>query len=129
MIEVFLTVFLVYIMYYFMSIRKFNKNGHVKNKKKKNSSTDDYEALPNEVKYFINRYKIDLNKVNLRGLLKLIGVVLGLDIAIVSILVLLLFKNMVLQIVIASILIVPIYLLSLKLVAKNFKKRGLIKDV
>ncbi len=129
MIEIFLLTFLVYIMYYFVSIRKFDKNGHIKNKKKKNSSVDDYEALPNEVKYFINKYKIDLNKVNLRGLLKLIGIVLGLDIAIVSVLVLILFENMVLQIVTASILIIPMYLVSLKWLAKVFKKKGLIKDV
>lgn len=135
MIEVFVTVLIVYLIYYFVSVSRFDKSGHVKkknNKAKRNKNTDkvdDYMALPAEVKYFVKKYNVDLDKVNLRGVLNLIGVVLGIDIAIVSLFVLVVFKTVVWQVVIASLLIFPIYLISLKFVGNYFKKKGLVKNV
>lgn len=144
MIDIFITILIVYIIYYFVSVRRFDKYGHVRCKNSVNSNekaskkvtcesnsdkVNDYMALPSEVKYFIKKYNVDLEKVNLRGVLKMIGFILGIDIAIVSLLVLIIFKNVVLQIVVASVLIIPLYLISIKLLSKNFKKRGLIKNV
>jgi hypothetical protein len=129
MIETFITIFIVYIVYYFVSVKRYDKTGHLK-KTKKNNKIDDYQGLPSEVKYFVKKYNVDLEKVNLRGVLKLIGLVLGIDIAILSIIVLLIFRNsVVIQIVVASLFIIPIYLISLKFVGKYFKKKGLVKDV
>lgn len=127
MLETFITIFIVYIIYYFVSISRYDKNGHLKNKTK---GIKDYDGLPNEVKYFIKKYNIDLDKVNLRGMLKLTGFVLGIDIAILSIIVVLIFRtNVVLQIVVASLLIIPLYLISLRFLGKYFKKKGLVKNV
>lgn len=127
MIETFITILIVYIIYYFVSVTRYDKSGHLKNKK--NNKATDYEGLPSEVKYFVTKYNIDLDKVNLRGVLKLIGLVLGIDIAILSLAVLLIFRNsVVLQIIVAIILIIPLYLISLKFVGKYFKKKGLVKD-
>ena len=128
MLEVVITVFIVYILYYFISINRFDKDGHYKNAKK--NGITDFEALPSEVKYFIMRYKIDLEKVNLRGLLKLTGLVLGIDIAIVSIVCVIIFKEDIVPLLITgAIAIIPIYLISLKIVSRSFKKRGLVKNV
>ncbi len=127
MIEVIITVLIVYILYYFISINRFDKAGHYK--KVKQQQVTDYEALPAEVKYFIMKYNIDLSKVNLRGVLKLTGLVLGIDIAIVSIIGVLIFKdNIVWLLIVGSIAIIPIYLISLKFVGKHFKKKGLVKN-
>ena len=124
MVETFITIFIVYIIYYFVSVTRYDKTGHLKNKK-----VSDYEGLPSEVKYFVYKYNIDLDKVNLRGVLKLIGLVLGIDIAILSLAVLLIFKeSVVLQIIVAVILIIPLYLFSLRFVGNYFKKKGLVKD-
>lgn len=124
MVETFITIFIVYIIYYFVSVTRYDKSGHLKNKK-----VSDYEGLPSEVKYFVYKYNIDLDKVNLRGVLKLIGLVLGIDIAILSLAVLLIFReSVVLQIIVAIILIIPLYLFSLRFVGKYFKKKGLVKD-
>ena len=129
MIETFITIFIVYIAYYFVSVKRYDKSGHLK-KNKKNSKVDDYQGLPSEVKYFVKKYNVDLDKVNLRGVLKLIGLVLGIDIAILSIVVLLIFRDsVVLQVLVSSLLIIPVYLVSLKFVGKYFKKKGLVKDV
>lgn len=127
MIETFITILFVYVIYYFVSVIRYDKSGHLKNKKGK--KVNDFNGLPAEVKYFIKKYNIDLDKVNLRGVLKLIGVILGIDIAILSLLVLLIFKdNVLIQIVVAVILIFPLYLISLKFVGNYFKKKGLVKN-
>ncbi len=127
MIEIIITIFIVYLIYFFVSVQRFDKNGHFKNKKKEKIS--DYDALPSEVKYFIKKYNVDLEKINLRALLKIIGVILGLDIGILSIISILLIKNnVILEILFASILIIPIYLISLKFLGNYFKKKGLIKN-
>ena len=48
MIEVVITVIIVYLLYYFISVNRFDKTGHYK-RAQKNQVTD-YEALPAEVK-------------------------------------------------------------------------------
>ena len=127
MIETFITILIVYLVYFFVSVARYDKNGHLKNKTK---GVSDYDGLPTEVKYFIKKYNIDLDKVNLRGLLKLTGLILGLDIALISIPVVLIFKtNVILQIVVSSLLIIPVYLISLKFLGDYFKKKGLVKNV
>ncbi len=125
MLGTIITIIIIYIIYYFVSIKRYDKAGHLKNKK-----ATDFEGLPAEVKYFVIKYKIDLEKVNLRGVLKLIALILGIDIAIVSMIALLIFKDdVVLQAVLAFALLFPIYLISLKFVGKYFKKKGLVKNV
>ena len=127
MIETFISILIVYVIYYFVSVTRFDKAGHLKNKG--NRKISDYDGLPSEVKYFVKKYKVDLDKVNLHGVLKLIGLVLGIDIAILSLIVLLIFrKSVMLQVIVAALLIIPTYLISLRFVGKYFKKKGLVKD-
>lgn len=127
MIETVITIFIVYLVYFFVSVARYDKNGHLKNKTK---GITDYDGLPSEVKYFIKKYNINLDKINLRGLLKLTGLILGVDIAVISIPVVLIFRtNIVLQLVISSLLIIPIYLISLNFLGNYFKKKGLVKNV
>ena len=124
MISTLVIVLIVYILYYIISISRFDKIGHTKKQ-----GVSDYEALPSEVKYFVWKYKVDEKKVNYRGVLKLIALILGFDIALVLIPVMLLIKNEILQIVVAVVLLFPVYLISLKIVGNYFKKKGLVKDV
>ena len=127
----------MYVVYFIVSVTKFDKNGHVKrskkDKKKKRSAEeqrkDDFLSLPAEVKYFIRKYNVDLDKVNLRGVLKVVGLVLGVDIAIVTVVSVILFKNLTYKMILSIVNIKTMYLISLKFLAKAFKKRGLIKDV
>ena len=127
MLGTIITVLIVYIVYYFVSVARYDKDGHLKNKSK---GVTDYDGLPSEVKYFVKKYDVDLKKINLRGLLKLTGFILGIDITIITLIVVLIFSsNIILQLLVASICIVPIYLISLKFLGKYFKKKGLVKNV
>lgn len=134
MVDLFFCTLIVYIMYFFVSVNKFDKNGHVKKsslskKTVENMKKEDFSRLPGETKYFIKKYNIDLDKVNLRGLLKMTGYILGLDIGLVFLVISGISNNVYVITIISVILIIPVYLLSLKILAKNFKKRGLIKNV
>lgn len=124
MIITLVTVFFVYVLYYVVTISRFDKAGHSVNRE-----VSDYQALPSEVKYFVKKYKVDENKVNYRGVLKMFALILGINIAIVVIPVVLLIENEILQIVIAVVILFPLFLFSLKLLGNYFKKKGLVKDV
>lgn len=124
MIITLVIVFFVYALYYVVTISRFDKTGHSVNRE-----VSDYQALPSEVKYFVKKYKVDENKVNYRGVLKMFALILGINIAIVVIPVVLLIENEILQIVIAVLILFPLFLFSLKLLGNYFKKKGLVKDV
>jgi len=131
MFEIFGTIFFVYLFYYIVNIKKFNKAGvikKVKDKKSEDIESATYKALPAEVKYFIMKYKVDLSKINKKGLLKLIAFILGLDITFVTIITALLINDLVIQILIGSIALIPLFLISMYWLGKYFKKKGLIKD-
>lgn len=129
MIEIFVMVLIVYMVYYFVSVNRYDKSGNLKGNQNKKDKVTNYQGLPSEVKYFIKRYNIDLDKVNLRGVLKLTGLVLGIDIAILTLLVILIFKDkVVIELLVASLLIIPLYLVSLKFVGRYFEKKGLVKN-
>ncbi len=128
MIYSLVTIFIVYLIYFFFTVMKFDKNGNVK-KKGNNNEKAIYMALPSEAKYFFKKYKLDIKKVNVRGFLKLIGLILGFDIAIVSIFVLSIFENILVQIIVATVMLIPVYLISLRFLARYFKKKGLIDNV
>lgn len=142
-----LAIIFVYIIYYLFSVNKYDKNGHYKdkdykkNKKNKNKKKltkqeveelkkKDYDKLPNEVKYFVSKYRIDLDKVNLRGLLKMTGLVLGICIAAATLTVVTIFKNkdITLEIIVAFVIVLVLYLISLKIMGRYFEKKGLTKD-
>lgn len=144
-----LAFFIVYLVYSIFTISRYDRNGHYKDrkynyeeklrkaKKKKDQNkiinevrVKDFEKLPSEVKFFVYKYKIDLEKINIKGLLKMTGVILALNIAISIIVIVLIFKikNYLLQILLCFVITMILYLISMKLLANYFKKRGLIKN-
>jgi len=140
MIDIIITILIVFFIYYFVSVMRYDSNGLLKKSNKKNNKKrtlkeieelkkDAYNALPSEAKYFLKKYNIDLDKINLKAFLKLIGFLLGIDIAIICAIVLLIFDDVVFQLVCASVLIIPVYLLTLKFLGSYFKKKGLVKNV
>ena len=138
-----LAILLIYIIYYIFSVTRYDKSGHYKDKSRRKGKglkklskeeikalkKKDYDKLPNEVKFFVSKYKIDLDKVNIRGLLKMVGLVLGIDIAIATIIVVTIFKNdITICIIVGFIIMLVLYLISLKIMSKYFEKKGLVKD-
>lgn len=82
---------------------------------------------PFEVTYLTTKYKLDLEKVNYKKLLRVISIVSSFDIAlVVSIIVLL--KSFILEIIVGFISILVIILVSYHLVYLFYKKKGMIED-
>ena len=124
MLATLLIIFIIYVLYYFTSVSRFDKTGHPKKK-----GITDHDALPSEAKYFVEKYKVDKEKVNYKKMLKQIALLLGIDIAIVLIPVMIFIKNEILQILICTVLLLPVYLISLKILGRFYKKKGLVKNV
>ncbi len=109
-----LTFLFVFVIYELFLVRKAKKN---KAKKK-----------PVEVQYLVNRYHIDLKKVNYKKLLNVISFVSSLDIAIV-VTIISLVDNMFLQLALGFVTIFIVILISYDIVGKVYQKKGMKKDV
>ena len=97
------------------------KSGKSKAKLRKNKQE------PMEVRFLVNKYKIDLKKVNYNKLLQVISCVSALDVAIL-ISIITLVDSYAIQLVVSIVLVIPIILISYGLVANFYKNMGLIKD-
>jgi hypothetical protein len=143
-----LAILFIYIIYFVFTISKYDKNGHYKYKNKnyeeelkkakkkekeeliKEMKKIDYDKLPSEVKFFVSSYKVDLDKVNIRGLLKMTGLIVALCIG-VALLVILIAMNkqdVTISIFVGFVITMVLYLISLKLLGIYFDKKGLLKD-
>ena len=129
-----------YFIYYLFIIRKYDAKGNriIKektskksiNSKKKKGKSYDQAKYPSEVELFIYKYKVDIKKVNFRGMLKLLGFVCSLDIAfIVTVLSLIPIDNPYLLLLIGALMVIPVILISFGLLGQYFKKKGLTKHV
>ena len=82
---------------------------------------------PFEVTYLVNKYKLDLKKVNYKRLLMVISLVSSFDIALVVTIILLL-KSFILEIIVGFISILIIISFSYHLVYLVYKKKGMINN-
>lgn len=133
MIGSIITVVVTYLIYYIFIIRKYDAQGNrivKKNKKSKKSKKEhDVAKYPAEVELFIYRYKVDIKKINFRGMLKLLGFVCSLDIAfIVTVISFINTDNMYILLGVGALLVIPVILISFSLLGRYFKKKGLTKN-
>ena len=104
---------LVLLVYEIFIVRKAKKN---KSKK-----------YPMEVKYLINRYHLNMRKVDYPQLLQIVALVSSFDIAfIVS--VVMFVDNYLWQILSVLILVLPVIFVSYHFVGSFYRKRGMTKD-
>ena len=117
-----LSFLLVFILYQIFIVKRAKRK---KTKKKDKRVKEPKEPI--EVTYLVNRYGLDLKKVDYNKLLFVISMVSSIDIALVVTIIMLL-KIFVLEIVVGFISTIGIILLSYKLVYLVYKKKGMIKD-
>lgn len=104
-----LTFLFIFIIYELFLIRRNKKN---KTKKQ-----------PAEIQYLVNRYHLNLKKVNYKRLLNIVSFVSALDISIV-VTVISLLDNVYLQLAIGFVSIVTVILISYSIVGKIYQKKG-----
>jgi len=108
-----LSFIIVFVLYRVFIIRKA--------KRKKNPKE------PFEVTYLVNKYKLDLKKINYKRLLNVISLISSFDIALVVVIIVLL-KSFILEIIVGLVSTVVIILISYHLVYIVYKRGGMIKD-
>lgn len=129
MLSLVFTIVFIYMLYYIWIAFNFDKKGEqkVRGKNKKNNEKKDQKKMPSEVQFFVIKYNIDLDKVNYRYFLQLMGLVIAFDLSIV-ITIMGFIKVLWIKLVVAFILMIVIVLLSFHLLGKYFKKKGLTKN-
>ena len=103
-----LTFIFCYIVSYFLLVRKRDKY--------------DKKKVPVEVQYMVNRYKLDMKNINYRKFLKSISLVGSLDMAL-AVIIIYNVNNIILQLLIGFIVLIPLILISFKLLANYYIKK------
>lgn len=92
----------------------------VKNAKRRNS-----KKKPIEVRYLVNRYKLDLERINYKLLLQCISIVSSFDISLL-LSISFIFDDYFYRIIFIMLLMIPIILLSYHIVGVYYIRKGLI---
>lgn len=108
---------LVLIIYEIFVVKKAKKNADSKDKK-----------YPVEVKLLIDKYNLDMKKINYNQLLQIVAIVSSFDIALIVSAVMI-FEGYLLQLIGSIVIVIPVVLVSYHLVGLFYKKKGMIKDV
>lgn len=107
-----LTFIVVFLIYELILIRKYKKGNN--------------DKRPVEVTYLLNRYNLDLQKVNYKKLLNIVSFVSSFDIAIV-VTVMGLTDNFLLELLIGCFLTIIVILSSYSILGKIYQKKGYTK--
>ena len=107
---------LVLIIYEIFVVKKAKKNADSKDKK-----------YPVEVKLLIDKYNLDMKKINYNQLLQIVAIVSSFDIALIVSAVMI-FEGYILQLIGSIVIVIPVVLVSYHLVGLFYKKKGMIKN-
>lgn len=112
-----LSFILIFLIYQFFVVRVAKKNS--KNKKNR--------KYPVEVLYLVNRYNLDMKKINYNKLLQVIAFTSSFDIAL-SVSFIMNMKNFFLEVIGGFIFIILIILISYHCIYLFYRRKGMIKD-
>ena len=127
MLELIITIIVVYLIYYLWIAYNFDKDGNPIIRNKKNKKKDVEKKMPSEVMLFVKKYNVDLDKINYRYFLQVIGLTVAIDFAIISNIVIRI-KTLWLQLVLIFVLVIGLTIVSFAILGRYFKKKGLTKN-
>ena len=122
-IACFILVFICYQVFFILPMKKYRKNK--KNGKKKKIKEKKELA---EIRFLVTKYKLDLDKVNYNKLLLVVSFVSSFDITLI-VTIITLFDSYLVSFLLAAVLVLPIVMISYRLVYKFYEKKGMIKNV
>ncbi|MBE6157793.1 MAG: hypothetical protein E7160_03270 [Firmicutes bacterium] len=82
---------------------------------------------PIEIKFLVNRYRVDIKKADYKQMLQIIALTSSFDIALI-VTITSLFDTYLKQILAALVLVLPVIFISYHLIGNFYKKRGMIID-
>lgn len=98
-------------------------------KRKKKSKIKRKNSDLVEISYLLNKYKLNMEKINYNRLLHMVAFVSSIDISFSVATALIVEGGYLLQLIIAGCLVVPMFLISYYFVFRFYKKKGMILDV
>lgn len=120
------TYLIFYLLYYVFVIRKEKKKLKLLSQKK--GAKLDIAKVPVEVNYLIIKYRIDFKKIDYNKLLHIIAFVCSFDLSLIVTIVILV-DGIIFQVLLSTILCLPIIYISFMLIGKYYKKKGMTLDV
>ena len=108
-----LSFIIVYLISYLILVRK--KDKYDKNK------------VPVEVEYLIKKYRLDMKSINYHKFLNTISIIGSIDMSL-TIIIVFNIENIILQLLTGFIILIPLIIISFKLLAKYYIKKGYVKN-
>ncbi|MDD5888812.1 MAG: hypothetical protein PUC82_04935 [bacterium] len=119
----FVLILTIYEIFIVWPMKKYKAS---KNKKKGINRKEKSE--PAEIKFLVNKYGLDLEKVNYNQLLQIVSLTSSFDMALI-VSIIMLVDGYLWQLILAIALVIPVIFISYGLVAKFYKKKGMIRNV
>ena len=83
---------------------------------------DESKKKPIEVRFLINKYGVDINKINYTKLLHVIALISSFDIALIAA-VMALFKSLIVEIIVGLIIVLSVTYISYNYLGKKYRKK------
>ncbi len=106
---IYLVVYLFYLFFSVLKRKKFN-----------------VKKIPVELKLLIKKYRLDMSKINYRGIMNRIALVSSFDIAFVATFIFKFIESEVWSIIIGAIMIIPVILITFNFIGLYYVKKGCV---
>ena len=107
LIEFVITFVTVYLVYYFLVIRKCKK---------------DKKIVPTEVNLILSFYKIDIKKINLYQMIKVVSMVTTIIISVIITIISLFFDNTIILLVFGTLISIVVAVICYRMIGKHYEK-------
>lgn len=107
LIEFIITFVTVYLVYYFLVIRKCKK---------------DKKIVPTEVNLILSFYKIDIKKINLYQMIKVVSMVTTIIISVIITIISLFFDNTIILLVFGTLISIVVAVICYRMIGKHYEK-------
>ena len=106
---IYLVIYLFYLFFSVLKRKKFN-----------------VKKIPVELKLLIKKYRLDMSKINYRGIMNRIALVSSFDIAFVATFIFKFIESEVWSIIIGAIMIIPVILITFNFIGLYYVKKGCV---
>lgn len=105
------TFLVIYLFYFFFQI--FRKNY-------------DAEKVPVELIYLIKKYRLDMNKIEYKKIMHMVGLISAFDIAFTSTFIFNFIKNIYIAILVGLVMLIPIIIITFGYIGRFYVKKGCV---
>ena len=113
LLELLITFIIVYLFYYIFIIRKCKKNKKV---------------IPIEVSFILSIYDIDINRINLLEMIKVVSLATTIILSIIITIISEFFDNTIILLVFGAVISVLVAIIIYRMIGKHYEKESMKKD-